>query len=335
MYYFNNPYTEVPFFNLNQINELKGPNPLESNRLLGGFWEKNQLAFCFANPAADSSILAYQTANNLANGIGFDFLDNQSNPHKVLVIDFKNDITTIKTKYTTFTLSDPLNNENLHITSFNDQNDAFLQKHLNKIGLSELVEKYKVQSLILIGIDRYLHAFNKTKPTIQSFIKILNMVRIHHKISILCFADLPEVPIKDFSLKSIPKTPLTSCIIKMDNVFLLKTLNHDNKLLGLKVLKTQNEQYLFQDLAFCVAQNIKSFNHSSFEVLREENLDPDTLTHQTPQSTLEMLIIDQYTKNPKISYGDLSQKVGCSKTHVFNILKKHLKDKKLDSQIVH
>ena len=57
MYYFNNPYTEVPFFNLNQINELKGPNPLESNRLLGGFWEKNQLAFCFANTYGDSHIL--------------------------------------------------------------------------------------------------------------------------------------------------------------------------------------------------------------------------------------------------------------------------------------
>jgi hypothetical protein len=38
MYYFNNPYNEVPFFNGNQINELKGLNPLESNRLLGDFF---------------------------------------------------------------------------------------------------------------------------------------------------------------------------------------------------------------------------------------------------------------------------------------------------------
>jgi hypothetical protein len=37
MYFFNNPYTEVPFFNGNQINALAGSNPLDSNRLLGGF----------------------------------------------------------------------------------------------------------------------------------------------------------------------------------------------------------------------------------------------------------------------------------------------------------
>ena len=38
MYYLNNPYNEVPFLNGNQINELKGLNPLESNRNLGDFF---------------------------------------------------------------------------------------------------------------------------------------------------------------------------------------------------------------------------------------------------------------------------------------------------------
>ena len=49
MFDINNPYHEVTFFNLGQINALKGPIPLVSNRLLGGFWGKNQTAFCFAN----------------------------------------------------------------------------------------------------------------------------------------------------------------------------------------------------------------------------------------------------------------------------------------------
>jgi len=330
MYYFNNPYHVVSSYNLGEIKTLENNNAPEGNQLLGGFWHQNQTAFCFANPAADSSILAYQIANNLANGIGFDFLDNQTNPHKVLVIDFKNDIATIKSKYTTFNLSDPENDVNLQITSFKDQNDEFLQKNLYKIGLSELVEKHKAQSLIFIGIDRYLHAFHKVRPTINAFLKTLNMVRIHHQISILCFADLPEVPIADFSLKNIPKTPLSSFIFKMNNVFLLKTLNHDNKLVGLKVLKTENEQYLFQDLAYYVARNVRSFNSSEFEVLREESLDPDSLTHQKPQSSLEMLIIDQYIKNPKISYGELSRKLFCTKSYAFSTIKKYLKDKKLE-----
>jgi len=330
MFNVNNPYHEVSSYNLGQIKTLENPNSPESDQLLGGFWVQNQTTFCFANPAADSSILAYQIANNLANGIGFDFLDNQTNPHKVLVIDFKNDLATIKSKHATFTLSDPINDPNLQITSFNDQDDGFLQKNLNKYGLPELIEKNKVQSLILIGIESYLNGFQKTKSMIHTFLRILNTVRISHKISILCFTDLPEVPIKDFSLKNIPKTPLTSCIFKMDNVFLLKTLNHDNNLVGLKVLKTQNEPYLLQDLVYYVARNVRSFNSSEFEVLREESLDPDSLTHQKPQSSLEMLIIDQYTKNPKISYGDISRRIGCSRQYAYRVIKHHKKDIKLE-----
>jgi hypothetical protein len=115
----------------------------------------------------------------------------------------------------------------------------------------------------------------------------------------------------------------------MDNVFLLKTLNHDNNLLGLKVLKTENEQYQFQDLAYYVARNIRSFNSSEFEVLREESLDPDSLTHQKPQSSLEMLIIDQYAKNPKISYGDISRRIGCSKQYTFRVIRRYKKDQKI------
>ena len=330
MFNVNNPYHVVSSYNLGEIKTLENTNAPEGNQLLGGFWHQNQTAFCFANPAADSSILAYQIANNLANGIGFDFLDNQTNPHKVLVIDFKNDLATIKSKHATFTLSDPINDVNLQITSFKDQDDGFLQKNLNKYGLPELIEKHNVQSLILIGIESYLNSFQKTKSMIHTFLRILNTVRINHRISILCFTDLPEVPIKDFSLKNIPKTPLTSCIFKMDNVFLLKTLNHDNNLVGLKVLKTQNEPYLLQDLVYYVGRNIRSFSSSEFEVLREVNLDADSLSHKKPQSTLEMFIIDQYTKNPAISYGELSRKLFCTKSYAFSTIKKYLKDKKLE-----
>jgi hypothetical protein len=62
MYYFNNPYHEVTFFNLNQINTLAGQNPIESKSLLSGFWEKNETACYFANPPVDISILTYPTS---------------------------------------------------------------------------------------------------------------------------------------------------------------------------------------------------------------------------------------------------------------------------------
>ena len=330
MFDINNPYNQVTSFNLGQIKSLESPNPFVSNRLLGGFWEQNQLAFCLANPAADSSILAYQLANNLANGIGFDFLDNQSDPQKVLVIDLKNDISTIKSKYATFTLSDPINDPNLQITSFTDQSDAFLQKNLNQYGLDDLVQNNKVQSLIIIGLDKYIESFIRTKVIAHSTFKILNNLRIKYKISILCFADLPEVQIKDFSLKSLPKNTFTTTIPKIGNLFLLKTLNHDNNLVGLKVLKTQNEQFLLQNLVYYVARNVRSFNSTEFEVIKEATLEPDSLTYQKPQTTLELFIIDQYTKNPKISYGEISRRLFCSKSYAARIVKNHKKDLKMD-----
>ena len=60
----HNPYHEVTFFNLNQINTQADPNPKDCNLLLSRVWEQNQLAFCFANPASDSHILLYQPIKN-------------------------------------------------------------------------------------------------------------------------------------------------------------------------------------------------------------------------------------------------------------------------------
>ena len=290
--------------------------------LFEDFWLDKQISFGFASLQSNYRVLAYQLAQSLAYKKDEGGFVNEKEAHKVLLVDFCNDSNSFNGHlYNCFgDYNTEENSDNLVIACLDEHSKLNLMHDFIQCQLRELVELHQPESVILCGIDYSVNLVRYSKVYLTNFYRSLVGLKQEFDLSILVFAEIPEQSITKFNLDYLPRTPFTGMFNKLNNVFVVKSMDNVMKQVVIKVLKTQNPNVDTMMSRVAVLRNeVYPFY---FEKSRAIAVDSDCLNIEVPPSLSQKLLLNDRSNHPEMSLAQLATRNRVSKSFVFRTIKK-------------
>jgi len=290
--------------------------------LFDAFWSKGELAFLFGTTGIGKSILAVQIADAISKGTKIACFDGPQEPMRVGLFDFEHSTSQFANRYRD-------ENGNRYKFSPNFLRAEFKARARIPKGISrqdyilELIEKKIIEHRLEVVVIDNLTALdcNVTEPEVaRELMYKLDEIKSRYNISMLVIGHTPK---RDLNKPLTENDMLGSknLINFCDSAFAIGKSVKESHLRYLIQVKCRNAEYKYGSENAAIFRVVKNgtnlfFEHNGFQKVIEH------LRARTEAEVKELneKIIALRNSNPKLSYAQIANQLGTSKSTVARVI---------------
>jgi RecA-family ATPase len=304
---------------MNEWIEIANGEPIPK-MLFSELWHEGELCILFSSTGLGKSALAMQIADSITSGVNVQGFKLQAEKQKVLYIDFELSNKQLQKRYSN-------NFENNYIFDNN-----FIRVKIDSVNIPDGVsyeyylineiEKYIIESgvkIIVIDNLTYLKGDVEKAKDALPFMKELNKLKEHFKLSILVLAHTPKRSM--YNALTLTDLSGSSALSQFcDSCFAIGKSVKEPKIRYIKQLKQRFTENLYgeDNVIVCCLEQPDNYLHFSYISFGKEC---DYLQNQLGAEKIHSLDIAKKLKNEGMSYREIAKQFDVSHTTIENWLK--------------
>jgi hypothetical protein len=244
-----------------------------ARRLFGDLWREGELAILFADTGVGKSILAVQIADGLTRGLQFPPLENESEPQRVLYLDFELSGRQFAERYSQGPDRGGKLRRPRRFSPLLERSQIFWEGELplgfdsvSEFLLSSIVKLVDDTGARILIIDNVSYLNDSTASTGPALrlMKILKDLKTKHELSILVLAHSPKRPYaRAISLNDLQGSKMLSNFA--DNIFAIGRSLHEPDIRYIKHIKPRQSAITYDASNVIVCRIVKKVNFPRFD----------------------------------------------------------------------